>query len=45
MSHFLDASTVPLQAGRIDYETARAINKIGSDRVKAAMLKLARECA
>ncbi len=45
ISYFLDASAAPIQAARIDYETTRAINRIGNERVKAAMLKLARECA
>jgi transcriptional regulator with XRE-family HTH domain len=45
IAYFLDASSVPLEAARIDYETARTINKIGNERVKAAMLKLARECS
>jgi transcriptional regulator with XRE-family HTH domain len=44
ISYFLDAGAAPLQAARIDYETARTINKISNERVKSAMLKLAREC-
>lgn len=44
ISYFLDANAAPVQATRIDYETARAIAKIGNEKIKAAMLKLAREC-
>ena len=44
ITYFLDANTAPVQATRIDYETARAISKIGNEKIKAAMLKLAREC-
>lgn len=43
--YFLDAHATPLQATRIDYETTRAIAKIKNERVKSAMLRLARECA
>jgi len=45
IAYFLDANATPLQATRIDYETTRAISNIRNDRVKSAMLRLARECA
>lgn len=45
VTYFLDANSTPMEASRIDYETARAISKIGNEKIKAAMLKLARECS
>jgi transcriptional regulator with XRE-family HTH domain len=45
VAYFLDANSTPLEAARIDYETTRAINRIRNDRVKSAILHLARQCA
>ena len=45
ISYFLDSNATPMEAARIDYETARAISKIGNEKIKSAMLKLARECS
>ncbi|MBM3539857.1 MAG: helix-turn-helix transcriptional regulator [Alphaproteobacteria bacterium] len=45
IGYFLDANATPLEAARIDHETTRVITRIKNDRVKSAILRLARECA
>jgi transcriptional regulator with XRE-family HTH domain len=44
VAYFLDGKSEPVASRRIDYEAARAMATVRDPRIKAALVRLARQC-